>query len=180
MYQRILVPVDGSATSIRGMAQAVELARRLGARLRLIHVVDELSLAGAMDAYSVHGGDWLTILREGGSQVLDQARQTAREAGVEAEICMVNSPSGTVSAFILDEARRWQADLIVLGTHGRRGPRRWLLGSTAEAIVRQATVPVLLVRADPGLDDLLLDEAQAARASRPGHVNLPSQALSFD
>ena len=180
MYQRILVPVDGSATSSRGMSEAVDLARRLGARLRLIHVVDELSLAGAMDAYSEHGGDWLAILREGGSQVLGQALQAAKEAGVEAESCMFSSPAGTVSAFILDEARRWQADLIVLGTHARRGPKRWLLGSTAEAIVRQATMPVLLVHAEPGLDDLIPDEAQAEQASRPERVNLPSQALSFE
>lgn len=181
MYKRILVPVDGSATSNRGLSEAIQLAKLVGARLRLIHVVDELSLATAMESAAANAGQWLDLLREGGEQLLDQALGTARTAGIEADTCMLDSLSGAVPSFILDEARRWQADLIVLGTHGRRGPKRWLLGSTAETVVRQATIPVLLVRSEPGFDEILEEgQPESARAGQPEHASQPSQALAFE
>lgn len=148
MYERILVPIDGSPTSERGLAEAIGLARELGSRLRLIHVVDELSLALAMDAYSGHAGDWIGVLREAGKKVLDQNLATAKAAGVEVEGFMPDTFSGSVQDLILADAKRWNASLIVTGTHGRRGPKRWMLGSTAEGLLRQSPVPVLLVRGD--------------------------------
>jgi nucleotide-binding universal stress UspA family protein len=147
MYQRILVPVDGSPTSRRGLDEAINLAVMSHGRLRLCHVIDELSFALAMDAYSGYSGNWLESLREEGRRILDEARATAGAAGIEADTLLCDSFAGSVQEQVTAEARKWPADLIVLGTHGRRGVGRLVLGSSAEHILRFAPVPVLLVRA---------------------------------
>jgi len=178
MYQRILVPVDGSPTSNLGLKEAIELAKVCGAQLRLVHVVDEMSLAMAMNAYSGYVGDWLTLLRDGGKKIVDASLQAARAAGIEAESCMFDSLSGSIDDLILAEADRCKAGLIVLGTHGRRGPRRWLLGSTAETIARRSAVPVLLVR-DP-CEHSAIDETDSAPQEARAHISLPAQALAIE
>ncbi len=147
MYQRILVPIDGSSTSQRGIEEAVRLATLTQGRLRLLHVIDDLSLGLAMDAYTGYAGDWLNVLRENGKRLLDEARATAQAAGIEADVLLCDSFSGPVHDLVNAEAAKWPADLIVLGTHGRRGVGRVIMGSSAEQILRYAKVPVLLVRA---------------------------------
>ena len=179
MYQRILVPVDGSTTSNLGLKEAIELAKVCGAQLRLVHVVDEMSLAMAMNAYSGYVGDWLSLLRDAGKTIVDASLQTATAAGIEADSRMFDNLSGGINDLILAEADRWNAGLIVLGTHGRRGPRRWLLGSTAEAIVRRATVPVLLVR-DRSDPPSATNEADSEPQEVSTHVSLPVQALAIE
>ncbi len=173
MYQRILVPVDGSPTSNRGLDEAIRIAKLTQGRLRLVHVIDELSFALAMDAYSGFAGDWLGVLRENGANILATAKATVRDAGVEAETVLHDNFSRKVHEQVTAEAAQWPADLIVLGTHGRRGVGRLVMGSSAEYIVRYATVPVLLVR-----------EPNAATQSEPVpehiRVSLPSAALSFE
>jgi nucleotide-binding universal stress UspA family protein len=147
MYQRILVPVDGSSTSSQGLAEAIRLGKLTQGRLRLMHVVDELSFALAMDAYSGRAGDWLAQLRAAGSKLLEEAREKAAAAGVDAECLLCDTFRGAVAERVVSEAAAWPADLIVLGTHGRRGLGRMVMGSSAELVLRHATVPVLLVRA---------------------------------
>lgn len=147
MYDKILVPVDGSATSNQGLREAIKLAKLCGAQLRLIHVVDLLSynLATASDA-SLSAEVW-KALKDGGAQVLAQALATVTAEGLKADTKMFENLASRVSELVIDEARDWGAGLIVLGTHGRRGVGRMVLGSDAEQIVRHASVPVLLVRA---------------------------------
>lgn len=147
MYQRILVPIDGSATSRRGLEEAIALARLTHGRLRLLHVIDDLSFALAMDAYAGSTGEWLDELRANGLRLLEEARISAKQAGVDAETTMCEKVSGVVHEKITAEATRWGADLIVIGTHGRRGVGRLVMGSSAENVLRLAKVPVLLVRA---------------------------------
>lgn len=147
MYQRILVPIDGSTTSAKGLAEAIRLARTTGGRLRLVHVVDELSFALAMDPYTGYAGDWLKELRANAVSLLENARAEAAAEGVEADTVLRDSLKGAVHDQVLEEAEASRADLIVIGTHGRRGVGRWVMGSSAERIVREAPVPVLLVRA---------------------------------
>lgn len=147
MYQRILVPVDGSPTSNHGLEEAIRLAAMTQGRLRLIHVIDELSFAFTMDAYAGQAGNWRSALRENGTQILEDARATVAAAGIEVDTVLHDNLAGTVHELVTAEAAQWPADLIVLGTHGRRGVRRLVLGSSAEHILRQAPVPVLLVRA---------------------------------
>src|SRR4030095_579588 len=148
MYQRILVPVDGSSTSMKGLEQAIEMARLTQARLRLIHVIDELSFALAMDAYSgCYTREWLGTLRENGARILTTCKEKTEAAGIEADTVLCDTLKGSVHDRVTSEAANWPADLIVLGTHGRRGAKRLFLGSSAEHILRLAPVPVLLVRA---------------------------------
>ena len=158
MYQKILVPVDGSPTSSRGLQEAIKLAKLTGARMRLMHVVDEISFASGMEAASMVTGEMMQLLREGGQRVLDKAKARVEKAGVPVDGVLCDSIAGRVCDLVIQQAASWRADLIVLGTHGRRGVGRLLMGSDAEMIVRLATVPVLLVRAK---------EASAADAKRP-------------
>jgi nucleotide-binding universal stress UspA family protein len=147
MYKRILAPVDGSPTSKLGLRHAVGLARPLGARVRLLNVVDELSLVSAVDAAAVVDlATLLAGLKEAGQTVLDESARYAAEHGVEYEELQLESRGGHVSAVILQDAKDWPADVICMGTHGRRGLTRLILGSDAERVLREATVPVLLIR----------------------------------
>ncbi len=145
MYQRILVPVDGSHTSTLGLQEAIRIAIDQRAKLRIIHVVDELVVAQNFDGY-LNTGDLLDTLRETGKKALQKALALARKRDLKAESAMFESPGGRISEVIVKEAKKWRADLIVMGTHGRRGVTRMVLGSDAEAILRTTPVPVLLVR----------------------------------
>lgn len=146
MYQRILVPVDGSPTSDKGLDEAIKLARLTGAELRLMHVVDQLSFASGLDPYGAYAGDLITSLRGTGEGVLAQAKSRVEALGIKVESRLFDNFASRVSDMVVEEARDWGADLIVIGTHGRRGISRWMLGSDAEQIVRMAPVPVLLIR----------------------------------
>ena len=146
MYSRILVPVDGSATSARGLAEAIALARLTGAQLRLVHVVDEISFSMAADGFSGMGSEMLSLLREGGAKVLADARALVEAAGLAVDTVLKDSFQGRVCDLVVAEAQAWPADLIVIGTHGRRGAGRLFMGSDAEQVLRLASVPVLLVR----------------------------------
>jgi nucleotide-binding universal stress UspA family protein len=154
MYRRILVPIDGSATSTAGLDEATRLAKNQRAKLRLVHVVDEYV---AYQSYDMSGsalyyaGDMIDSLRESGRKLIDKAAARVRTHGIKAEAAIFENVAGRVADFIIDEARKWRADLIVMGTHGRRGVNRLVLGSDAEIVVRTAPVPVLLVKsAAPG------------------------------
>ncbi|HSQ02971.1 MAG TPA: universal stress protein [Burkholderiales bacterium] len=146
MYSRILVPVDGSHTSTRGLQEAVELAKSQGAALRLMHVVDESVLTMNPEAI-VGTGELIDDIVAAGKQALKNAHALAERHGVKAETVMYENLAGRVAPLILDEAKKWRADLIVMGTHGRRGITHAVLGSDAETVVRSSPVPVLLVRA---------------------------------
>lgn len=146
MYQRILVPVDGSSTSNRGLDEAIKLAKLTGANLRLIHVVDALTFATGSELYGVYASDAVPKMRELGQQTLEQARTRVQAQGVKVDTLLFDSLPTGVSEIVVEQAQAWPADLIVIGTHGRRGVKRLVLGSDAEQIIRLAPVPVLLVR----------------------------------
>jgi len=144
MYQRILVPVDGSTPSDKALEEAIRLARITRGGLRLIHVVDELSFALLGTGGT---GSRLEDLRCNGRKILDLAQQKAEAAGVPVETVLHDDFTLDVDEQVAIEARVWRADVIVAGTHGRRGAARWTLGRDAERIARLAPVPVMLVRA---------------------------------
>ena len=146
MYQRILVPVDGSHTSTLGLQEAIRLAIDQRARLRLIHVVDELLVAQNFEGY-INAGDLIDSLEESGKKALQKAVALTRKHDLKVDASLFETVGGSVAGVILREASKWKADLIVMGTHGRRGFGRMVLGSDAEAILRETRVPVLLVRA---------------------------------
>lgn len=146
MYQRILIAVDGSDLSDRALREAVALAQSQNAALRIVHVADEVTLnweGGYADMSEI-----LESFRESGRRVLERAQNLVREAGMEAEarLLEIQTFGHRISDLIVAEAEAWPADLIVVGTHGRRGLRDALLGSVADGVARRAGVPVLLVR----------------------------------
>lgn len=143
MYKRILVPIDGSDTAALGLDEAIRLARHYGGTLRLTHVVNELIVA---DAASLNLAPIVDTLAKGGRALLDEAAALAQRAGVEAQTVLLEAVSGQAGPAIVQQARYWRADLIVMGTHGRRGIRRLVIGSDAEYVLRRTPVPVLLVR----------------------------------
>jgi nucleotide-binding universal stress UspA family protein len=149
MYRRILVPVDGSATSKIGLRHALGLAEDQHARVRVLNVLDEMIVAPMMDGYPAADMDALIeSMRVSGEQALQEARTMAAQADVAADTVLMESRGRNVSDVILDAAKAFRADLIVMGTHGRRGFNRLILGSDAERVLRAAPVPVLLVRGE--------------------------------
>jgi len=142
MYKRILVPVDGSPTSIRGLDEAIGLAKLGGGSVRLVHVLDRVVFPGG-ETYTV---DVFGLLREAGERILQKMKAHAAAAGIDASTFLSEVLPGRVCDVVVEQAKQFGADLIVLGTHGRRGVSRLLVGSDAEQIVRVAPVPVLLVR----------------------------------
>jgi nucleotide-binding universal stress UspA family protein len=147
MYEHILVPLDGSDAAERGLREAVNLAADRKARLRLLTVVDTLSFGAIEMSAIVSVESLIDDLRRQGDRVLAQAQACAAERGVAAETSRGEVKGTPVADAIVEEATRHRCDLIVMGTHGRRGLRRIALGSDAELVVRASPVPVLLVRA---------------------------------
>jgi nucleotide-binding universal stress UspA family protein len=143
-YKRILVPVDGSATSAKGMKAAVRLAGEMRAKLRLVHVVDEYP-AFTMPEAGADIGSLIDALKAAGQKTLSRAARAAATAGVAPEVGLVENVGARVADAIVKDAKRWRADLIVMGTHARKGVKRALLGSDADLVVRYSGVPVLLV-----------------------------------
>lgn len=145
MYQRILVGVDGSATSLRGLGEAIRLAKASGARLLLVHVLNTLILESqiASTAYYQALAD---SIRASGAKILEDAAMVTHEAGVPFEQKLVEKIGAHAWQEIVAQAKDWKTDLIVVGTHGRRGLKRLVMGSDAELVLRHSPVPVLMVR----------------------------------
>ena len=145
MYRRILVPIDGSNTALLGLTEALQLARVFQSTIRLLHVASELSIDPALTP-SVYYELAAEGTEASGEDALANARALAKERGVDVEVELVETAGARAADSIVAAARNWPADLIVMGTHGRRGVRRLALGSDAELVLRSAPVPVLMVR----------------------------------
>ena len=145
MYSKILVPVDGSEPSNRGLIEAIQLARVHGSQLCLMHVVNEFVLDNTFEP-GPFSENLFAEMRQHGKETLDAAEKTVVSQGIKPSCVMVESIGGVAADLILEQAKQWHADLIVMGTHGRRGILRMAMGSDAEQVVRAATVPVLLIR----------------------------------
>jgi nucleotide-binding universal stress UspA family protein len=145
MFKRILVPVDGSHTATLGLAQAVRIAKEQGAKLRVVSVIDDLSVAQSFET----GFDARVLfdaLTAAGKRAIANALKLAHRHDIKVEKALYETVSGSVADVIVRDARKWKADLIVMGTHGRRGINRMMLGSDAETVLRTAPCPVLMVR----------------------------------
>ncbi|WP_205628411.1 universal stress protein [Haloprofundus marisrubri] len=140
MYDRILVPTDGSEGVERAICHALDLAEAHGATIHAIYVVNTASYAGLPMESSWDGID--EMLRSDAEAALEDVRRLADERGVSVEAAVVD---GSPSREIVSYAEREGCDLIVMGTHGRGGIDRLLLGSVAEKVVRGSNVPVLTV-----------------------------------
>ena len=149
MYTRILVAVDGSETSRRAFNAALDLAVSNGAVLEAFYAVENTPMYFEAPGYDP------SILRnrlvEQGKELGAELVQAMREKGIEGDLVTGEASSlDDVSVLVLNAADAFKADLLVMGTHGRRGFQRLILGSVAERVVRQATLPVLLVPSAAG------------------------------
>ena len=140
MYKQILVAVDRSPVSERALKEAVELARQMDARLRLVHVVDTSRRTTDSDGAT----DKETLLEQG-SALLARVSAKAGEAGLAAEVGLIETGNRSIAATLAEEAGRWSAHLIVMGTNGRTGFSYLLSGSVAEELIRLAKAPLLLM-----------------------------------
>ena len=146
MYKRILVPIDGSDTGRGGLKEAIALATGQKATLCLLHVTNDFPIMSEMPmAFDFE--KYRKELHQYGRNLLDDGKKLAASLGLEVETLLHDLKGGRVADAILQEAKSAGCDLIVIGTHGRRGFRRALLGSDAESVLRESPVPVLLVRA---------------------------------
>lgn len=148
VYKHMLVPLDGSPTADRGLQEAIRLASELNSKLRLLHVIDDFPMLMEMSTISSFEAG-LQKVREYGEAVLSRALSQATAAGVEAQTVLREVTQGRIADIVTDEAGKSACDLIVMGTHGRRGLSRLALGSDADRVARSSPVPVLLVRSVP-------------------------------
>ena len=148
MYKRILVPIDGSDTARHGLKEAIALATEQKATLCLLHVTNDFPFMSEMPmAFDFE--KYREEMQQHGRNLLEDGKKLAVSLGLEVETLLHDLKGGRVADAILQEVKSAGCDLIVIGTHGRRGFRRALLGSDAESVLRESLVPVLLVRA-PG------------------------------
>jgi nucleotide-binding universal stress UspA family protein len=148
MYKKILVPVDGSDSSLRGLSEAIKIAKESGAQVRLVHAVNEYFIDTGYGLPFVTP-ELINLLRDGGTTILNSAASKAKEQGLQTETVLLDRIGTRIADLILENAKAWPADLIVMGTHGRRGLSRLAMGSDAEMVLRSTTVPVLMVRSAP-------------------------------
>lgn len=146
MYTKLLVPIDGSATSRLALEEAVMLARLSGARIELLHVVDELEHIWGRPSPAVYIKEVRPMFLKAGQDLLDETRAEIESQGIEVDTVLLESRGTRASELIAGQAVKGGADAIVMGTHGRRGVDRVLIGSDAEQVARLSAVPVMLVR----------------------------------
>lgn len=146
MFKMIVVPVDGSETSKRAVNIAVDFGFDQKATLIFCHAVEEIAIISAASVPPIDSTYAIEQARAYGASVLDAAAQLAKARGVSYQ---VESSDDTAVTLILRLAKEKKTDLIVMGTHGRRGLERAIMGSTTEGVLRESPVPVLVIR-DPG------------------------------
>lgn len=155
MYARILIPTDGSGTAGKASRHGLELARRLGAHVTFLHVLENPLVAGyAAPEALPYSAQLYEDLKTAANDVLNEAITRAREFGVEADTRLIENRR-PVDAIHEAESDH---DLVVMGTHGRRGMDRWMFGSVAEGALRRSRRPFLLIRGSDDASDAEADE----------------------
>lgn len=148
MYTKILVPLDGSDSSLCGLNEAIKIAKEQAGQLRLLHVVE---LPSPLLDYGYSSGDCrkdvLASLCQAGKNVLNNGESTVRQHGLVTECMMFESGSGSAADVILEQARQWGASLIVMGTHAGYGRGR--VGHVSAEVLAESPAPILMVRGAP-------------------------------
>jgi len=148
MYRCIFVAIDDSPTSHKALREAIALAEIHGATMEIAHAIDE----NVMHVFHSKGMTTTTrnelkqVLRTQGEDCLERATERARQAGIHVKPHLLRGHGEHSSDLIASAVRESEADLLVVGSHGRRGVRRLLLGSVAENLVRKVGISVLVVR----------------------------------
>jgi nucleotide-binding universal stress UspA family protein len=155
-YERILLPTDGSACAEAAVEEAIQLARAFDAEIHALSVVDVNSVATQSEL--TNAGVILDQLKEQSEMAVERVVRQVAEAGIDSETAVLQSgPARGIVDYTEDNG----IDVIVMGTHGRSGLGRFLLGSTTERLIRNADVPVLSVRSEE------VSEAEEPADGRP-------------
>ena len=157
-YQHLLVAVDGSPTADHAVNEATGLAQATGGRIRLLNVMDPLAHISGFERPDVYSQEVLPRLRQAGEALLRRAQERVAQSGVPVDTVLIENLDARVADLVVEHAQAWG---VVLGTHGRRGLARVLMGSDAEQIARTAPVPVLLVRLPAGAGGSVANAASA-------------------
>jgi nucleotide-binding universal stress UspA family protein len=146
MYKRIMVPVDGSEGTQRALDEALKLAQLMQAQVQAVFVVEHpsqlIDVAGGF-AEEVRPDDTASVTA---TAVLDDAHDAFIRVGVQGSVRAIDSYGDSVAAVLIRAIEEYAADLVVMHSHGRSGIKRLLGGSVAESLVRDTTVPLLLLR----------------------------------
>ncbi|WP_339917495.1 universal stress protein [Yeosuana marina] len=138
-YSKILIAVDSSEYSMNAAKKGLELSHQLNAKVALLYVIDTSKALGNIDA-GITAEEALIILKKEAEQTLDELAAMYNGTSI-----MKFIPEGLPSKDIIKTAEIWEADLIILGTHGRTGLLHLLVGSVAEHIIRHSKIPVMVV-----------------------------------
>ncbi|MFT3721453.1 universal stress protein [Pseudorhodoferax sp.] len=144
MYKQILVPVDGSQTAMAALREALTIAKAFQSDLFVVHVIDPYPFLGVGAEYAVGQAEYLSAATEQATKALAEAQEAVQAAGLSCETAVVEGHAAEDG--IMNSAKTSGADLIVMGSHGRRGIEKLLLGSVTQRVLQEAHVPVLVVR----------------------------------
>ncbi|NTW83921.1 MAG: universal stress protein [Chlorobiaceae bacterium] len=139
---KILCPTDYSATSDNAVRYAVEFARKVGAHVRFLNIVDPKNVQAGTDGIS-DADQNVPDQEDGIPESFSRVLMSEKKKGLSADICVLK---GDAHKVISEHAHSWGADLIIMGSHGRTGLHRLMMGSVAEEVFRSSDVPVLLVK----------------------------------
>lgn len=144
MFQHILLPVDGSSSAQLATEKAVGLAKAFGSRVTAIYVIDPYPFTGVGSDFAYGQSQYISAATSEANTALHAAQEALSKAGVNVATAVVEGH--VIAKGILQTAANSGADLIVIGSHGRRGLEKLILGSVTQRVVSQAHVPVLVVR----------------------------------
>lgn len=144
MFKHILIPVDGSPTAQKAVEKAAGLARAFGSQATAIYVIDPYPFTGLGSDFAYGQAEYLSAAHAEAAEAIEAARATLVAAGVPVQVEVVESHA--VWRGITEAAHARGVDLIVMGSHGRRGLEKLVLGSVAQRVLAHATQPVLIVR----------------------------------
>jgi nucleotide-binding universal stress UspA family protein len=146
MFQKILVPIDGSPTSLEAIDRAAALAKAFGGSVTAVYVIDPYPFTGVGADFAYGQDQYLSAATTEANAAVDDAKQRFAAAGVQAETHVIEAHSTWRG--VLQAAEDAGADLIVMGSHGRRGLEKLVLGSVTQSVLARTTISTLVVRAE--------------------------------
>lgn len=144
MFKHILVPIDGSPTAALAVDKAIGLAKAFQARVTAIYVIDPYPFAGVGTDFAYGQADYLSAANAEANAAIKAAKEVFEQAGVSVTTSVIEAH--TAWRGVVQAAESLQADLIVMGSHGRSGLEKLLLGSVAQAVLAHSPLPVMVVR----------------------------------
>lgn len=144
MFKHILAPVDGSETSMAAVDKAIGLAKAFDCPLSVVYVIDPYPFTGVGAEFAYGQDQYLSAARAEARAALDGAAERVKAAGARGDTRVVESHA--IWRGIMEAAEATGADLIVIGSHGRRGLERLVLGSVTQSVLAHSKITTLVVR----------------------------------